>query len=417
VRPGRTVGGVSIEIRAVTPDEVVRYRRAIRAVFLDAETVDDEEFTLAQMSPLDRALAAFDGRDIVASLASFPSQLTLPGGGVVPVGSVTAVTCRATHRRRGILTEMIGRDLADSRERGEVADILIAAEYPIYGRFGYGPAVATSSWELVTGAGTRFTTPGEGTVQFVEHDTFRKEAPAIFDRLRRSRPGMIDRDDFMWDLRADVRRYPEAKPWHGFRVLVVDDDGTPQGYAAYTIDNQWRDMRPQNVVQVSELAAATPAAEARLWRFLAELDLVALVKADDRPTDEVLPFLIENGRLAKQVSTFDHIWVRPLDVGRLLSARSYAASGRVVIEVVDAAGLASGRFVLDVSPDGATCAPSSRPAEVTIPARALGAASLGGVDVGRLHRAGWLDEHASDAVGRLAALLSWTQAPWCNTWF
>ena len=294
---------MSVEIRAITPDEAVRYRRAIRAGFLDAETVDDEDWAREQSAPHDRSLAAFDGPDIVASLASFPTELTLPGGATTPVGAVTAVTCRATHRRRGILTDMIGRDLAASRERGEVADILIAAEYPIYGRFGYGPAVAATSWELVTGAATRFTIPGEGSVQFVDNATYRKEAPTIFERVRLSRPGMIGRDDLDWDVHADIRRYPEAKPWQGFRLLCVDDGGTAQGYASYTVDKKWTDMRPQSVVELSELVAATPGAEARLWRFVAELDLVAAIKAGDRPTDEVLPWLLENGRLAKQVST------------------------------------------------------------------------------------------------------------------
>ena len=408
---------MTLEIRAITPDEAVRYRRAIRAGFLDAQTVDDEEFAREQLAPHDRALATFDGPDIVASLASFPTELTVPGNATVPVGAVTAVTCRATHRRRGILTEMIGRDLTTSRDRGEVADILIAAEYPIYGRFGYGPAVATTSWELVTGAGTRFTTPGEGSVQFVDNATFRKEAPPIFERLRRARPGMIQRTELMWDIRADVRRYPEAKPWQGFRLLAFDDAGTPQGYASYTVDNQWHDMRPQNVVDVAELAAATPAAEIRLWRFIAELDLVAKVRAGDRPVDEALPWLLENGRLAKQASTFDHIWVRPLDVPRLLTARSYAASGRVVFDVTDPQGHAAGRYALDVSPDGASCTSTTETPELVIPVKALGAASLGGVGVVALQRAGWLDEHVTGAAGRLGSLLAWTTAPWCNTWF
>jgi predicted acetyltransferase len=312
---------------------------------------------------------------------------------------------------------MIGRDLRASRERGEVADILIAAEYPIYGRFGYGPAVATTSWELTTGPATRFTTPGEGTVQFVDNATYRKEAPAIFDRLRRTRPGMIQRDDVDWDAYADIRRAPEGKPWIGFRLLVVDDVGTPQGYASYTVDKKWNDMRPQCVVEVTELTAATQVAETRLWRFIAELDLVALVKAGDRPTDEALPWLIDNGRLAKQTSTFDHIWVRPLDVARLLSTRSYASAGRVVFEVVDDLGLAGGRFVLDATPDGATCSETSEAAELTFPVKALGAASLGGVSVEALHRAGWLDEHVAGAAARAGTVLSGTVAPWCNTWF
>jgi predicted acetyltransferase len=405
------------EIRPITPDEAVRYRRAIRAGFLDAETVDDEDWAREQSLPHDRSLAAFDGPDVVASLASFPTELTLPGGATVPAGAVTAVTCRATHRRRGILTSMIGHDLSTSRERGEVADVLIAAEYPIYGRFGYGPAVASTSWELVTGAGTRFVNPGAGTVQFMDNATYRKEAPAIFERVRLERAGMIGRDELTWDVQADVRRSPEAKPWQGFRLLCVDDAGVAQGYASYTIDRKWSDMRPQSVVELSELVAATPDAEARLWRFVAELDLVAAVKAGDRPTDEALPWLLENGRLAKQVSSFDFVWVRPLDVARLLTTRTYEAAGRVVFEVVDDQGLAAGRFALEASPDGATCVTTTESAELTFPVKALGAVSLGGSPVRALLRAGWLDEHVAGAASRAGMLLSTTVAPWCNTWF
>ena len=139
-------------------------------------------------------------------------------------------------------------------------------------------------------------------MSFIDNTTFRKEGPAIFDRLRLARPGMINRDAARWDVHADVRRQPEAKPWLGFRLLCTDDAGTPQGYASYTIEGNWSDMRPQSIAEVSELAAATPAAEARLWRFLAELDHVSTVKAGDRPVDELLPWLLDNARLAKQTS-------------------------------------------------------------------------------------------------------------------
>ena len=109
--------------------------------------------------------------------------------------------------------------------------------------------------------------------------------------------------------------------------------------------------------------------------------------------------------------------MRPLDVARLLTTRTYATTGRVVVEVVDAQGLAGGRFALDASPDGATCVATTEAAELTMPVKALGAASLGGVDVATLHRAGWLDEHVAGAAERAGTLLASTVAPWCNTWF
>jgi predicted acetyltransferase len=407
---------MSVEIRSISADEATAFRRAMRIGFLHADVVDDEQFARDVCDPPERCFVAVDGPEFVATYASFGTELTVPGGATVPAGAVTAVTCRATHRRQGILTRIIRRDLDESRERGEVADVLIAAEYPIYGRFGYGPATRGTTWEL-DAAMARFTYPGEGRIHLVDAATYRKEAPGVYERLRTSRPGMIGRDQLMWDLLADIRRWPEAKPWVGFRLLCSDAEGTTQGYARYTVDDNWRDKRPQATVTVNELGAATPAAEARLWSYLSEMDWVTTLKAADRPADEVLPWIVVDGRHAKQVSCFDMLWVRPLDVARLLTTRAYGATGQVVVEVTDDLGLASGRFALDASPAGATCTPSTATAELTLPASALGAAYLGGVRLDVLHRAGWLDEHAAGAVGRAARLFEGAVAPWCNTWF
>jgi predicted acetyltransferase len=407
---------VPIEIRTLTADEAVPFRRAVRHGFANPDTVDDEEWARTRLAPFDRAYAAFDGQAMVATLRSFATDLTVPGGGSIPAGALTAVTCHATHRRQGLLSRMITADLTDSARRGEAADVLIASEYPIYGRFGYGPATDSIRWEVDTTA-TGFVHPGAGRVEFVDNDTFRKEAPAIFERVREHRPGMIARGELVWDQLADVSRPPEEKPWQGFRLLARDDDGVAQGWASYTVVNDWTDLRPGSTVEVADLCAATPAAEARLWRFLAEIDLTTTVTARDRPVDDRLPWLLDNARAARQMARTDFLWVRLLDVAASLTARSYTASGRVVLEVVDPLGLAGGRFTLDASPDGAACDPTHEPADLTVPVHALGAAYLGGARLATLHAAGWLDEHAPGAVDAADAMFAGRIAPWCNTWF
>ena len=168
---------------------------------------------------------------------------------------------------------------------------------------------------------------------------------------------------------------------------------------------------------IRDSCAATPAAEARLWRFLAEIVLTTTVKAQDRPVDDRLPWLLDNARAARPMVRTDFLWVRLLDVPSSLATRSYAATGRVVLEVVDPLGLAGGRFDLDVSPDGAACEPTAEPADVTVPVQALGAAYLGGARLTTLHAAGWLDEHAPGAVDAADAMFAGRIAPWCNTWF
>ena len=141
------------------------------------------------------------------------------------------------------------------------------------------------------------------------------------------------------------------------------------------------------------------------------------VKAPDRPVDELLPWLLTDGRVAKQTACNDFLWVRPLDVAALLTARTYTAAGRVVIEVVDEQGLASGTYAVDASPDGATCTTTSDAADLTMPAGALGAVSLGGPPLATLHAAGWLDEHTPGSVTVAGNLFASPVAPWCNTWF
>ena len=402
-------------IRSITPDEALAFRRAVMAGFHQTEVVDDAEWVKATLTPLDRVVAAFDGSTIVATFHSFPTPLTLPGGRVIPAGAVTAVTCRPTHRRQGLLTRIITADLAASRDRGEVADVLIAAEWPIYGRFGYGPATMSTSFEL--DATARFAEPGVGSVEFVDDATFRVEAPAIFERVRLDRAGMIGRDDLRWDALADVRRRPEDKPWGGFRVLCRDEDGVAQAWASYKVESRWTDGRPHGTAEVADLCGASPTAEARLWRFLTELDLISTVKAVDRPVDDVLPWLLTDARAAKSSGARDFLWVRPLDVAALLSARAYTTTGRVVLEVVDEQQLSAGRFELEASPAGATCRATTSSADLTLSVKALGAACLGGVRLSTLHAAGWLDEHEPGSVAAADGLLSWPVAPWCNTWF
>ena len=408
---------MSVEIRSITPDDALAYRRAIRNGFHNANTLDDEQFARDMSEPFDRHYVAVDGEEFVATFGSFPTELTLPGGATVPAGGVTQVTCRATHRRQGILTRIMERDLIGSRDRGEVADVLIAAEYPIYGRFGYGPAARGTTREVEAELATP-TNPGAGTIRVVDAATFRKEAPAVFDRVRRSRPGMIDRDLFDWDMRSDVRRYPEGKPWHGFRILCVDDAGACRATPATRSQDDWSDMRPRSTLEVAELAAATPAAEARLWAYLLSLDLIGTIKAP-RPSGRRRAAVAARRRPSRQADELlRHAVVaaarRP---GACSRPRTYRRIGRVVVEVDDPLGLAGGRFALDASPDGATCTTTTESAELTMPVRTLGAACLGDVRLDVLHRAGWLDEHVPGSVQRLAALLAGDVAPWCNTWF
>jgi predicted acetyltransferase len=111
------------------------------------------------------------------------------------------------------------------------------------------------------------------------------------------------------------------------------------------------------------------------------------------------------------------VWTRILDVPAALSARRYAAPGRVVIEVDDPMGFAGGRFALEGGPDGATCKSTTEEPDLRVPARALGATYQGGYSWARLAAAGWVDEATEGAVATASAMFMAPRAPWCAMTF
>ncbi len=85
--------------------------------------------------------------------------------------------------------------------------------------------------------------------------------------------------------------------------------------------------------------------------------------------------------------------------------------------MVDAAGLAGGRFAVDACPDGASCVPTTASADLTLNSAALGSVYLGGYGLRTLAAAGLVDEHSTSAVAKADAMFRSPVTPWCSTWF
>jgi predicted acetyltransferase len=406
---------MGVEVRTITADEHEAWTDAMMRGFLMEPRPGLAELHRPNQD-LSRAWAAFDGPSIVGTLRSFASQVTVPGGAIVPSAALTNVTMRPTHRRQGIMRRMIEPDLAAARERGEPVGMLIAAEYPIYSRFGYGPSADHASY-TVDARTARFTVDAPGTVEIVDGPTLRREAPALYERFRRTTPGAIERNEHWWDVNLQIVTVPGDKPWKGFNALYRNERGEPEGYVRYHTDGQWDARRPNVTLTVDELLSVTSAAYARLWRYCCEVDWVATVEAGDRRADEVLPWFVEDARHVVQKWRADFLWLRVLDPAVALGARRYLAPGRVVLEVVDPLGLAGGRFAVDGDPDGASASATDASAGLTVPVDALGAAYLGGTTFRTLATAGRIDVHEDGALAVADAMFRGEATPWCTTWF
>jgi predicted acetyltransferase len=310
----------------------------------------------------------------------------------------------------------MAREHAVARERGDAVSLLYAAEYPIYGRFGYGPATSTATWTLTT-AGTRFTGPSGG-VELARPADAVPVLQAVFDADRLRRPGEIRRLEYRWQFDLGLRESSWGERWKGNVALHRDANGEVDGYARYTPKEVWEERQPRGTIAVNELIALDDEAYGALWRFLGELDLVATVKAGGRRRDERLPWLLTNARAVVESDVGDALWVRLLDVPRALEARTYERRGQVVLEVVD--GEAPGgrmRVELDASEGGASARTTGRSPDLTLDVAALGSAYLGGTRLSHAVIPHGVDEHRTGALATAQAIFRTADEPWSATFF
>lgn len=418
--PHDTPAPTPLTVRPLAPPDIPDWLRALNTGFLRPPAVSKEE-TEARGAGLvlPRTLGAYDGDRCVATFRSFPQELTVVGGATVPADAISSVTVSPTHRRRGLLTRMMEADLAAARERGDVVATLIAAEYPIYGRYGFGPVTTTAEWTIDvarTGLDPRWAGPDDGgRVDLVDADDVRRDGPGLHDRFRRDRPGAINRDDRWWQINTGVLRLG-ADPWkEPFYAAYRSASGEIEGLVSYESDDHWDDSnQPQNTATVNWLLAVTPAAERALWRYLCSIDWITRVKTGRRAPDDLVPHFLPDPRAARITTQSDWLWVRILDVVRALEARTYGAAGSLVLEVTDESGPAGGRYRLHVAADGtATCAPTTEDAQLAVPVADLATLWLGDDSAERLVALGRVRERQEGAASVADALLRTSRRPWC----
>lgn len=375
-----------------------------------------EEHIAARKEALDlsRLQGFVDGERYVATYRSFDQRLTVPGGVDVDAHAVTGVTVTATHRRRGLLSRMMTADLRAAKEQGAIVSTLIAAEYPIYGRFGYGPAHTAVDFSvngLRSGLTGSPVPESAGTISLIDGAEVRNVGPELHERHRLLHAGAVNRSAGWW--RAHTGELRLAPDWQEpFYALHRDADGAPQGLVVFRIKDKWTSSMPDGTAEVASLLALTPEAERSLWHFVLSLDWVTGLTAGLLPPDSLLPDLLPNPRAARVTGSDDFLWLRPLDVPALLQARCYEGEGELVLAVTDPLGLASGRFLLSVSPQGTQCAPTALGADLTLDTSALATLYLGDRPASRLAALGRLTEETPGAAARADRLLHTIRRPW-----
>ncbi|WP_420080379.1 GNAT family N-acetyltransferase [Streptomyces sp. JL4002] len=410
---------MSADVRPIAESELPDWLRAVHTGFLTATRVTDSDVAQrATYNDLARMQGAFDTDTgaCVGAFRSFAQQLTVPGGAAVPVSAISNVGVLPTHRRQGLLTRMMQAEFAAAGARGDALATLIAAEYPIYGRYGFGPATSITEWEVDvprTGLDRRLPAPVDGgRIDLVDRAEFRRIGPVLHDRVRAGRPGAVDRGLRWWNLATGVEEMSHRPYKEKFHAVYRTAEGEVAGVAVYTADDHWTDAKvPRNTVQVWDLLALTPQAERALWHFLCSIDWVLKVRTGYRAPDDLLPDLLPDPRSAAVVTSADFLWVRVLDVERAFGARTYETPGVLVLDVVDGTGPAAGRYRLDAG--AGVCVRTDEPADLRLDVSELGSLYLGGRSAVRLAALGRVVQERPGAAALADAVFRTARAPWC----
>ncbi|HEX2903085.1 MAG TPA: GNAT family N-acetyltransferase, partial [Jatrophihabitans sp.] len=397
---------MTAEIRTVAADEIRPWVKTMRTGLM-ANPGDISEATMDFWRSVwqpERAFGAYDGGRCVGTLRTFPTSYTVPAGpgrtAEISCDALTQVSVAATHRRQGLLRGMLTRSLANAKDRGETVSLLRAAEWGIYGRFGYWPVSQVADYTVSTAAGPALRTMPSGlTVVQVDPAEALEPASALLRAARLQEHGQIDRPLPMW--RRALRLHNPAGAFEPVCLLARTSDGTAQGFLMWTgRDGDWyHDPLRQVEITVDELIAVTPEAYAALWHYLINIDLVRTVKFAERAVDEPLPWLLTDGRAIRQTVAMDGDWMRILDLPAAVQARRYAVADRLVLDIhdPDGGGYAAGRWVLDGGPEHAECRPSTANPDLRLSQRALSAIYLGGASVRSQQVAGLIDEDTPGA--------------------
>ncbi|MFJ8081142.1 GNAT family N-acetyltransferase [Streptomyces sp. NPDC096205] len=388
------------------------YDNLIRAFGAVPEPAEERELWDALTEPT-RSLGVWDGTDCVGTAGAFSFRLTVPGGASVPTAGITMVSVAATHRRRGLLTAMMRRQLDDIRSWGEPLAVLTASEPDIYGRFGYAAGTFGLSAEIDTRRVRLTVPPGTDDVRL------RYAAPAevldvceaVYARRVPGRPGMLARQPG-WERLGVLDPEESRDGGSPLQCVVAERGGEVTGYARFRTKLGWGPSGHDGTVTLVDLEGTDPATEAALWRFLFEIDLMTRLVVRGRPADEAWQFQVSDIRRCR-LQLRDALYVRLVDVGAALAARTYQAPVDVVFEVEDAfCPWNTGRWRLSGDAKGAVCEPTTDAADLALTVRELGAAYLGGVSLTALGAAGRVRELREGALAEAAVGFGSPVAPW-----
>ncbi|MDQ1583674.1 MAG: hypothetical protein QOF36_1728 [Microbacteriaceae bacterium] len=395
----------------------VRSPDTVRRTLRDYQS---DERVLTGVYTANRPPRAWETIRPVATFSAFVKAINVGGGNFLDAQLIADVSVRSTHRRRGLLREMMAASLRRAVENGTPLAALNASEATIYGRFGFGPSIYTRQVEVDTGEKFALRHSPAGGVEVTDPSTLLDLAPEIFDRFHVQTLGSVERHAAyparVLGLWAEDGHAPDTRVR---AALHYDPAGNIDGYVTYKTTD-WVDD-PTRTITVLDLVGTTPDAYLGLWEYLASIGLTNSIIVVNASMADALQWALVDVRGFKVTAEDDALWLRVLDPVAALEARPYDVDGEVTIALTDSLGIADGVYTLSVAEGAATVTKhedaEATSADVSMDISVLGSLYFGGIHARVLARAGRISTTSDAALDTLDVLLAQKEPAYCITRF
>ena len=404
---------MSVEIRAVTPEEMEELRRIGMYAFANNEQ-DPADASNETLTPEWTTCAFVDGR-MGATMAAYPFRMRF-NGAAANVAGITAVATLPEFRRRGLLRQLMEQSFREQRERGQSLAMLWASMGAIYQRFGYGLASTQVFYAFdPRRAAYQSGEPPAGTVELMSEDDARPIIERLYVEYSRHRNLMLHRAPQLWEALLRVQEKQKL-----YFAVYRNAGGEPRGYAAYQTRSQF-DMAepgPDQVLTTRDFVPVDAEAHRGLWEFFRKHDLVKRVEIGNVAEDDPAPLLLLEPRELRRM-TSDGVWLRVVDVEDALVRRPYGDRGELTLEIAgdEMCEWNNGAYLLETDGERSEVMRTDREPELTMPPRTLATLIAGHSSATQLSRVGLLEARDERALATADRLFATKYRPYCANGF
>ncbi|TDF91860.1 GNAT family N-acetyltransferase [Paenibacillus piri] len=299
---------------------------------------DKREEKLAQFKEEENWGAYVDGK-LAARLTVLDLHTWLYGKRLA-LGGVASVATWPEYRRGGLVARLLHNALQVMREQGQTVSYLHPFQFAFYRRFGWETYTDTKKYEIPTALLPKL--PSQpGHVKRVGSDIGLLHS--IYSAYASRYNGTLDRDEDWWKWKIFANK-------KGAAAVYFDAVGKPSGYVHYRVN--------ERVCQIHELVSLDWETTKGLWKFIADHDSMIDKVTVSVPTDDKLPFVLDNPRIKQEIVPY--FMARIVDVKRFLEQFPFAAANAgsgctLKLSITDAhASWNNGLFTVEVDGRGHT---------------------------------------------------------------